>query len=98
MYCLLQTEPSGTALLRTYLHVCRYVWGVHIYRTDSELIGKRCGWLFFFFLSEGSSLLYLQKHHAIASEAADATTLVIACHTVKKTNLNRLFVAINQSL
>lgn len=54
--------------------------------------------VFFFFLSEGSSLLYLQKHHAIASEAADATTLVIACHTVKKTNLNRLFVAINQSL
>lgn len=42
--------------------------------------------VFFFLLSESSSLLYFQKHRAIASEAADATTLVIACHTVKKTN------------
>lgn len=86
--CIAYCRPSTVALhscevTYTYVHT---FGGVHIYRTDSELTGKRCGCFFFFLLSESSSLLYFQKHHAIASEAADATTLVIACHTVKKTN------------
>lgn len=85
--CIAYCRPSTVALhscevTYTYVHT---FGGVHIYRTDSELTGKRCG-CFFFLLSESSSLLYFQKHRAIASEAADATTLVIACHTVKKTN------------
>jgi len=58
---------------------------VHIYFTFYVLTVFWCGF-FFFLISERRSLLFFQNHRAFASEAADATTLVIACHTVKKTN------------
>lgn len=42
--------------------------------------------IFFFLFLKAALFPLLQKHHAISSEAADATTIVIACHAVKKSN------------